>query len=808
MGAGKELFKLFGLIGMQGVEGVENDLKKIDKQVRKAQREFDKFGKSVVSVGKTLTKAFTLPMAAAAVAANSMIEAASDLNETMTKTEAIFGESTDSIKQWSKSTASAIGQSQTQALDAAATFGIFGQSAGLAGEKLVNFSTEFVELASDMASFFNTSPDEAITAIGAAFRGEMEPIRKYGVLLDDATMRQKAFELGLVSSTKNALMPQTKILAAQALILEQTTKAQGDFAKTSGGLANQKRILAARLKDVSATLGESFLPLMLDVVGVLQKGVGVIKRVALAYKDLDGPTKSTIKGVALLLAAVGPLTVVFGKLILVGKAFIPVLAMLKAGTLSFSAAIKALNIQALVVVGTIAALVALGWYYYNNWKTISTQLAVIWEKMKLVALQSAQAMVNVFTELMLVAMNAFDGIASVIPGAEAKLNSFKKSIYSARAEMGKLVGEQLRATIAASEQAGANTTLGESLQKAKEATKALLGAQQESDKLTQKQIEDKKEAAKQEEELANKRREYEAKTAEGIRAATLTRTELLEIEKQEAIRQAEELGANVFAVKELYALKELELQNTINAEKDRAREQQDAKDKASLQTKFNIATNLANKLGSILNKHDQNRMTRIDKSHQDELKKIEASGASEEAKAKAIAVLEQKTADKKLKIQKEQAAREKLLALFSIGINTASAIVEALPNIPLSVAVGVLGAAEAAVVATTPTPFFDGGLIEGTPGGVNAIVGERNQSEVVFPLESGIELLSEGLVERLTGPDLPGVAQIPDPEASAFAGANVTLQVGTLVADEKGLKELYRALDKIGISENQRKGRG
>jgi hypothetical protein len=58
-------------------------------------------------------------------------------------------------------------------------------------------------------------PPEAHAAIGAALRGESEPIRNYGVLLDDATMRQKAFELGLTSSTKNALLPQTKVLAVQ-----------------------------------------------------------------------------------------------------------------------------------------------------------------------------------------------------------------------------------------------------------------------------------------------------------------------------------------------------------------------------------------------------------------------------------------------------------------------------------------------------------------------------------------------------------------------------------------------------------------
>jgi hypothetical protein len=47
-------------------------------------------------------------------------------------------------------------------------------------------------------------------------------LRQYGVLLDDASLRQAALELGIISTTKNALTPQQKVLAAQALIYKQT----------------------------------------------------------------------------------------------------------------------------------------------------------------------------------------------------------------------------------------------------------------------------------------------------------------------------------------------------------------------------------------------------------------------------------------------------------------------------------------------------------------------------------------------------------------------------------------------------------
>jgi len=219
-------------------------------------------------------------MAGAAQAAvgymGDAVGAASDLGETVSKTGVLFGDATDSVLAWSENAATALGQSQQQALDAASTFATFGSAAGLAGDDLATFSTDFVTLASDLASFNNTSPEQAIDAIGAALRGESEPLRAYGVLLDDASMRQAALKLGLIETTKEALTPQQKVLAAQALIYEQTSAAQGDFARTSGGLANQQRILDAQMQNLQTTIGQALLPIVLALTTAMNNIVQAV----------------------------------------------------------------------------------------------------------------------------------------------------------------------------------------------------------------------------------------------------------------------------------------------------------------------------------------------------------------------------------------------------------------------------------------------------------------------------------------------------------------------------------------------------
>ena len=195
-------------------------------------------------------------------------QAASDFNETVSKSGIIFGEASTEIKKFADTAASSLGLSKQAALDAASTMGTFGKSAGLAGADLSNFSIEMVKLSGDLASFHNANPADVALALGAALRGEAEPIRKFGVLLNDAAVKAQAMKMGLYDGT-GALDAQAKVLATQKIILQQTSDAQGDFARTSDGAANQQRILAAQVDNAKVAIGQAFLPILEAVLPIL-----------------------------------------------------------------------------------------------------------------------------------------------------------------------------------------------------------------------------------------------------------------------------------------------------------------------------------------------------------------------------------------------------------------------------------------------------------------------------------------------------------------------------------------------------------
>lgn len=222
--------------------------------------------------------------------------AAAEFQDTVSATGVIMGEeAVAGLEEWAEKAAEAFGASKQDALAAANQMAVFGKSAGLVGDDLTEFSTSLTQLGGDLASMFGGSTQDAITAVGAALRGESEPIRRYGVLLDDATLRQKAFEMGLVDTINNALTPQQRVLAAQAEIMEQTADAQGDFARTSDGMANTQRTLAAEMENVTIEIGEKLLPVMLDLANFVRDVV--VPAISLLSDWFIGPIAQGIASV-------------------------------------------------------------------------------------------------------------------------------------------------------------------------------------------------------------------------------------------------------------------------------------------------------------------------------------------------------------------------------------------------------------------------------------------------------------------------------------------------------------------------------
>lgn len=264
------------------------------REFRKVGNEADKLGKASGSAtkavgglglqgrvsGQALRAGIGVAAGTAAVAllqfAKSGVAAQRDLQEQVAASTVVFGKNAGEVQKWAKGGATAFGQSQRAALEAANGFGTLFETLGIGSDLTAKFSQGFSQLAGDLASFKNTSIEDATQALRSGLVGEAEPLRKYGVLLNETAVKNKALELG-IRGTNGVLSEQEKVFVRAQIVLEQTGKAQGDFARTSGSLANQQRVLGAQMENLSATFGRALIPLVTEGIKTLNGLAGAVQ---------------------------------------------------------------------------------------------------------------------------------------------------------------------------------------------------------------------------------------------------------------------------------------------------------------------------------------------------------------------------------------------------------------------------------------------------------------------------------------------------------------------------------------------------
>jgi len=209
----------------------------------------------------------------AAAALKPMIDKAASMEESLSKNRVVFGESSKAIEAFAETSLHSFGVTERAALEATGVIGTLGTAMGMTATDSAEMATTLVGLAGDMSSFNDASVEETLTAIQAGLRGEAEPLRRFGVLLDAATLKAKALQKGIITSTKEALTPQQKALAAYAVILEQTSIQMGDFTRTADSATNQSKLLAGEWDKIQTEIGTALLPAFTSIVTHLNEAV-------------------------------------------------------------------------------------------------------------------------------------------------------------------------------------------------------------------------------------------------------------------------------------------------------------------------------------------------------------------------------------------------------------------------------------------------------------------------------------------------------------------------------------------------------
>lgn len=275
---GKELKEVAGTHLKNGITKAKEFTSKL-KQA--ANVDFSKLGSGLKSVGSTLARgtlgaatagltAITAGTAAAAAGVFKLTGMASDLTETQSKAGEVFGDSSAAVQNWAKTSIDSMGLAQQTALDMASLFGDMGTSMGLTRSEAAEMSMSLTQLGADLSSFKNMNIEEVTTALNGVFTGETESLKQLGIVMTQANLEQFAMEKGINKSI-SAMSEAEKLQLRYAYVMSKTANAQGDFARTGGGYANQLRMLKEQVKEIGTNIGKIFEPALTKGINTLNK---------------------------------------------------------------------------------------------------------------------------------------------------------------------------------------------------------------------------------------------------------------------------------------------------------------------------------------------------------------------------------------------------------------------------------------------------------------------------------------------------------------------------------------------------------
>lgn len=239
-----------------------------------ASKVFDKMSDKLSTQERALnglrvagTAQFVALAASAGLFAKKSIDSARDLGETVNMATVIFGDQADEMIKWADTAYKTAGLSKQAALQATATFGDMFSQLKFTGDEAASMSLSTVQLAADLGSFRDLPTEDVLLRIQAAMRGEFDSLKLLIPNISAARVETEA----LAASGKSAaseLTAQDKVAATLAIIQKDASKATGDFARTSGSLANQQKSLSGASENLAAIWGEDLLPAAQKIAGV------------------------------------------------------------------------------------------------------------------------------------------------------------------------------------------------------------------------------------------------------------------------------------------------------------------------------------------------------------------------------------------------------------------------------------------------------------------------------------------------------------------------------------------------------------
>lgn len=208
-----------------------------------------------------------------------------DRYENMNLFSVAMGKYADDAYNYAEKVSQALGINMSDWARFQGVFMQLGTGFGIATDKAYSMSRGLTELTYDISSFFNLPIEEAYNKVASGITGELEPMRRLGYALDEATLQQVAYRNGINMSMQEMTQAEKAQIRYIAMV-EQSGNVIGDMARTLVSPANAIRILRAQISTLAQTFGMLVSVVAAKVIPILQAIVIVVTKVINAISVL------------------------------------------------------------------------------------------------------------------------------------------------------------------------------------------------------------------------------------------------------------------------------------------------------------------------------------------------------------------------------------------------------------------------------------------------------------------------------------------------------------------------------------------
>lgn len=227
------------------------------------------------------------------------IDISSSLTEVENVVRQTFGQYESLINNFAKTSIEKFGMSELSAKQFASRFQAMGTALDIPQRKMADMSIRLTELTGDMASFYDVSQEDIAKSLQSVFSGTTAPMRRYGIDLTQATLKEWALKQGLDANVSSMTQAQKAMLRYQ-YVLAHTTNITEDFKRTQDSWHNQITMLRENFKALGAVVGggliNAFKPFIKVLNAVLQKVISFAEMVTNALGSIFGWRYQASKG--------------------------------------------------------------------------------------------------------------------------------------------------------------------------------------------------------------------------------------------------------------------------------------------------------------------------------------------------------------------------------------------------------------------------------------------------------------------------------------------------------------------------------